>query len=257
MKAKNFKLLPILAFVPLCMANSPVIRPSTANYDDIDISYTFIERVNDSLIYDMTITNKGDSFALLYGHLRSVNPYKNYGGIRGDVFTDECLAPHQTKTFKFLTDDPIEDFIRDDTTWSTDCYDILDENVSWSNPFIEQDTYYYTLKADFKNIGDYHYSTIVELLYEGDVYYVDAPCNNRKYLRLNMEKDINPNDIEVRNITFFKSSRETYKGGKTIAIVFYVFFGLILFGILLIPPAIIIPISIVSHKRKQRNNISK
>ena len=205
----------------------------------------------------MTITNKGDSFALLCDHLRSANPYKYYGVIKGDVFSDECLAPHQTKTFKFLAGDPIEDFIQDDTTWSTDCYDILDKNVSWSNPVIEQDAYYYTLKADFKNIGDYYCSAIVELLYEGDVYYVDAPYNNRKYLRLNMEKDINPNDIEVRNITFFRSSREKYKGGKIIAAVFYFFFGLILLGILLIPPAIIIPISIVSHKRKQRNNISK
>lgn len=257
MKVKNFKLLLTLAFAPLVMANSPAPMPAMTNYDDIDVSYTFIERGEDSLIYDMTITNKGNSFALVSDHLKSVNPSKYYGYIKGDVFRDECLAPHQTKTFKFLSYDPIEDFIQDDTTWSTCCYNTLDENVSWSNPVIEQNTACYTLKADFKNFGDYYYSAIVELLYEDAVYYIDAPYNNKKYLCLYMEKDINPNDIEVRNITFFRSLYETYKGGKIIATVTYIFFGLILFGIFLIPPAIIIPVSIVSYKRKKRNNISE
>lgn len=257
MKAKNFKLLPILAFAPLLMANSPAPMPTITNYDNIDVSYTFIERGEDSLIYDMTITNKGGSFALVSNSLKSINPSKSYGYIKGDVFRYECLAPHQTKTFKFLSYDSIEDSIQDDTTWSTYCYDTLDENVSWSNPVIKQNTAYYTLKADFKNFGDYYYSAIVELLYEDDVYYIDAKCNGKKYLCLYMEKDIDPKDMEIRNITFFRSSYETYKGGKIIAAAIYIFFGLILLGILLIPPAIIIPVSIVSYKRKKRNNINE
>ena len=257
MKAKNFKLLPILVFAPLLMANSPAPMPTIANYDDIDVSYTFIERGEDSLIYDMTITNKGSSFALVSDSLKTVNPSRYYGYIKNDVFRDECLAPQQTKTFKFLSYDPIEDFIQDDTTWSTYCYDTLDENISWSNPVIEQNTAYYTIKADFKNFGDYYYSAIVELLYEDEIYYIDAPCNNKKYLCLYMEKDINPNDIEVRNITFFRRSYKTSKWGKIVAIGSSIFFVLILLGILLIPPAIIIPVSIVSYKRKKRNNISK
>ena len=256
MKTKNYKLLPILLFAPLLMANSPAPMPTITNYDGIDVSYTFIERGEDSLIYDMTITNKGSSFALVSKFL-SINPSRYYGYIKGDVFRNECLAPHQTKTFKFLSYDPIEDFIQDDTTWSTYCYDTLDENISWSNPVIKQNTAYYTLKADFKNLGDYYYSAIVELLYEDEIYYIDAPYNNnKKYLCLYMEKDIDHNDIEVRNITFYRSSYKT-RGGRIIATGIYIFFGLILLGILLIPPAIIIPVSIVSYKRKKRNNISE
>ncbi len=239
------------------MANSPAPMPTITNYDDIDVSYTFIERGEDSLIYDMTITNRGSSFALISDNLKTVNPSSYYGYIKGDVFRDECLAPQQTKTFKFLSYDPIEDFIQDDTTWSTCRYDTLDENISWSNPVIEQNTAYYTIKADFKNFGDYYYSAIVELLYEDEIYYIDAKCNGKKYLCLYVEQEINPNDIEVRNITFFRSSYETYKGGKIIATGIYIFFGIILLGILLIPLAIIIPVSIVSYKRKKRNNISE
>ena len=257
MKAKNFKLLLILAFAPLLMANSPAPMPTIRNYDDIDVSYTFIEKSEDSLLYDMTITNKGSSFALVSNYLKSINPSRYFGHIKGDVFRDECLAPNQTKTFKFLAYDPIEDFIQDDTTWSTYCYNTLNDNITWSNPVIEKNTAYYTLKADFKNLGDYYYSAIVELLYEDEVYYIDAPYNNKKHLCLYMEKDIDPNDIEIRNITFFRSSYETYKGGKNIATGIYIFSGLILLGILLIPPAIIIPVSIVSYKRKKRNNISE
>ncbi len=239
------------------MANSPAPMPTITKYDDIDVSYTFIERGEDALVYDMAITNKGNSFALVSNYLESINPSKYFGYIKGDVFRDECLAPNQTKTFKFLSYDPIEDFIQDDTTWSTKCYGTLDDNITWSNPVIEKNTAYYTIKADFKNFGDYYYSAIVELMYEDEIYYIDTQCNNKKYLCLYVEQEIDPNDIEVRNITFFRSSYTTYKGGNNIATVIYVFFGLILLGILLIPPAIIIPVSIVSYKRKKRNNISE
>lgn len=260
MKTKNFKLLPILVFAPLLMANSPAPMPTITDYDDIDVSYTFIEKSEDSLLYDMTITNKGSSFALVSNYLKSINPSRYFGHIKGDVFRDECLAPNQTKTFKFLAYDPIEDFIQDDTTWSTQSYDTLDDNIAWSNPVIEKNTAYYTIKADFKNLGDYYYSAIVELMYEDEIYYIDTDYNNKKYLCLYVEQEINPKDMEIRNITFFRSLYETYKGGKIIANAtnaIYIFFGLILLGILLIPPAIIIPVSIVSYKRKKRNNINE
>lgn len=242
-------------FMPFLMANSPAPFPTSAEYYDINVAYSFVGKEDNDYLYDLTITNTGNEYALISQYL-GANYSGIYGTIECDAFRNECLAPNQTKTYKYVADGNFDNIVNEEITWHTYYYSIKENNITWSNVSIQKGSSYYVIKGDFKNVGDYYYSSIVELVYQDETYYIDARYSD-KSLRLYVEQDINPNNIEIKNITFYQSSYQTYKGGMYLAYAIYIFLGLLILGIFVIPPAIIIPISVVSYKRKKHNNVSE
>ena len=254
-------IIPLVLAVPFLMANSPRPAATTTNYEDFKVTTSYIGEIDIGeqriFQYGINIENTGNSYLLMDDYLA----YNNSGlSVKPYLFNSEVVAPGQIEDFIHESYGKMEFDDANDKWWGSTYY-TKDENVTFSNISVVIDDRSnlinsYQIKADIANRGDYYYEAIVELIYDGDTYYIRSHISNNEMYFTTVD-DIDLNKLTIKSMTAYRSSYETYKGGKVLAWIIYGFFGLIGLGILLIPPAIIIPVSIVKHKRRQRANQQK
>ena len=249
MKTNKVKYLATLFLFPLLLANSPAPFPKYDNYEDIEVSYTFLEVDGRNRLYDLTITNTGDSFAIVSESLSTDDYY--FGNVSGSgLFENECVAPGQTRIFKLTTTTVLEDVIEATTKWETRYYSIVDNNVSYSNPRVSKNSSQCVIDANFKNVGDYYYAAVVELKYQSETYFVDSKYNGS--LRFSIGQDLNPSDIEIQNITFFRSSYHVYMSRL---LPFFITYFVIIGAFLVTTITSITVFLIVRNKRKKNKEV--
>lgn len=247
MKTNKVKYLATLFLFPLLLANSPAPFPEHSNYKDIEVSYSFVSESNNDRKYDLTITNTGESFALVHRWLVT-DDYKYFDGLtENNVFKTECLGPGKTKVFQLTTTAVLENEIEATTKWKTIYYPIVDNGVSYANPNVTVDNGNCVIKANFKNVGDYYYAAVVELKYQSETYFVDSEYNGS--LRFSIGQDLNPSDIEIQNITFFRSSYHVYRSALLSFLITY----FVIIGVFLVTTITSITVFLIVRNKRNKN----
>ena len=262
MKKNYLRYLPLLMLSPLLMANSPAPYPDLYDYRDLNVTTSFLDKANDQELgevyrYSVTVNNTGDSLALLNHGINLETDHEGYYSTeRGTIFYDEVLMPGKTETVIISCTNEMN-FDDENDQWMTETLINRDDNVTFSNISVEEKNGYYQLNAKIKGTGDYYYTSIVELEYDGEIHYIEVRITTGKMMSsFDTSETLDLSKLKVNSITAYRSTNNTYKGGVILAWMIYGFFGLIILGMLLIPAAIIIPISIVRYRRNKRNNIA-
>lgn len=261
-KSKVLKMMSLALVVPLLMSNSPVPRPNFKDYSDLSVVATYLGLdENDYYKYNLDITNTGEEYALIDYYGREVNGQIFYlvGEINPEgVFYDQTIAPAETKSFIVLTSGPRE--LSPTDVWTLGAFEIKDETATFSNFSVskynnrdEKIRYEIKYKA---TLGDYYYGGIIHLKYNGVSYHLYSYLNNDSTI-IDAKEELDLTKLTIEGIDGYRSSYETYKGGQVLMWIIYGFFILVGAAVLLIPPAIIIPVSIVKYKRRQRKSVSK
>ena len=257
MKISLKRALTLLLVTPFLMANSPAPMPTEVEYSDISVSCELLDHVVDGeWTYQMTITNNGELYARLnsYNYFR-LNGY--YASVWIDdqslLFDQEVLPPGQTKTVKAVSYYEL-DLHPESDEWSVYASDVVDTDVTFENPIIaKKDPTRYELTVDIKGRGDYYYSAILDLTYQGERYAVEVDIDvYPPYTFYTLDKELNLDELTINKITAFRSSYQTYRNKMTIVFIFIPI--LVLLGLLLLGAAgIIIPLCVRAHRRKKNN----
>lgn len=260
MKKNGFKLLPLILMSPLLMANSPAPMPSSGTYENINVTFVLDKSEGSKKFYDVKVENTGDNFALINYNLRGyISSDYIYTDLVPLLFKSEVVAPSKSVHYSFETESDF-DYTDENIEWTTEQYFEKDDDVTFNNiTFSEYKDKYYKMSFKTHNLGDYYYSLILELEYDGNTYYIDSHLSrsDTKSAYFETYESLDLSKLKATNVYAFRSNYHTYKGGQILAWIVYGFIGLVAFAILLIPPAIIIPISIVRYKRNKRKNIAK
>ena len=262
MKKNRAKLLSLLLFTPLLMANSPAPMPTTRNYEDFSVNCTLLSESENNYRYQLEITNNGEEYISVFYHygFRLNNRSVYYSEAEGKLFDSEMIIPHQTKTYIIQTYDPLN--LDGEQRWSTEIYDMKDENVTFANySLVKTSNNKYSLKSDIEGEGDYYYAGIIEVTYDGVDYAFEVDLDRGDpYVFTNEELDLTK--LTINKITAYRSSYNTYKaniGGfvKALAIGIGII-ALIAFGVVsLIVFAIVLTITLIDKHRQKNKTISK
>ncbi|MBO5577615.1 MAG: hypothetical protein J5955_00665 [Bacilli bacterium] len=247
MKANKVKYLAPLFLFPLLLANSPAPFPEHGHYKDIEVAYSFVSESGDYRKYDLTITNTGESFALIHRGLFTDNDWHFYDVTDNNIFETECVGSGKTKVFQLTTKAVLENEIEATTKWETVYYPIVDNGVSYTNPNVTVDNGDCVIKANFKNVGDYYYAAVVELKYQSETYFVDSKYNGS--LRFSIGQDLNPSDVEIQNITFFRSSYHVYMSRLLPFFITY----LVIIGVFLVTTITSITVFLIVRNKRNKN----
>ena len=256
MRRKLIKTLPLLAFSPLLMANSPAPAPTSAPYVDIKVTCSFDELKDDGYLYTFVIENTGDQYALTHNGLYQ-NDYHATGRFLPEVFRNEVIAPHQTKAFKYLSYSELEDI--DQSTWMLTQYTIPAPEVSYSDVSVTDfaDKLYH-INFKQKGMGDHYYCAIVELEYEGETHYVSNYLfADNKSLQLEAEEDLDLTKLTIKNLSFYRSGYERNKSGQILTWIVYIVIGCFAFLFIAIPISLVIFFSIMAYKHRKNEEIVK
>ena len=252
---KNKKaLLSLMCVAPLLMANSPAPYPTRETYKDIDVTITKVEDLVDNTTrYQLEIENTGKLYGIIdynyidlsYGDTGSTSLYIH----RQSLFNDELLAPGQSKVY--LTETPFKLDKIESPKWSISTYAYPDENVTFSNFVVtESKSTGYYITYDVKNLGDYYYTYIVDITYDGADYSFEVSDSSNYFYSV---QKLDLSKLQVKSMHAFRSSYNTYKGGGY----YYqtpeapLFIVLIATGlVILLAAAITIP-CVVAYKKKQ------
>ena len=255
MKQNKIALLSLLAVSPLFLANSPAPYATVEDYTDISVVCNSVTEVSNGYAYDLSVTNTGDYYALLNQGM-IINDRYFYGDVEEELFFEEAIAPKQSKTFKYVSTEKYEDL--ENAKWAMRAFTYLDSGITFSDLSIEyQGNKMYAINGKGKGDGDYYYCCIMELTYEDTTYYVSSKLNfNKKLAYFTTTQEIDASKITLKQITAYRSVYNTYKGGKILAYIIYGFIGLIILFVLLIPAAIIIPVSIAKSRHRKNQEIN-
>lgn len=257
MKMKKRRIGLLLLAMPLLMANSPAPYPSSNSYKDIEASITKLH----DYAYRLNVKNTGD-YHLSRGNFYL---YDNEGllveqinkPIENAIFKTQKIGPNESASYiiQYSTNGAKDLTIVEKIT--TEAYDIKDENVTYSTPTIKKEkssdyANYYKINSKFSHLGDYYYIAAVSVTYKGEKYSFTTGTDSKAFVT-NEELDLS--QLTIENIAFYRSNYNTYKGGYVLAGIFYViqYLPYVMLGLaLIVPPAIIIPISVTKAKRRRR-----
>ena len=250
------------------MGNSPAPRPSYKEYGDINMDIVSCNKVADSYNIVFDVTNTGDSYLSYYGGgaktvyfnvmRKESNNYETLQCQMVDaLFEKQTVGPKQviryaTSSAKELTNEELQSFY----TYSLD---IEDKDIVYSNTKIslnnaETKSYIFTMKN--KGLGDYYYAVVVDIAYQEKTYSIvlnsqDQDSKGKYYFTANELLDLDK--LDIANIRFFRSGYKTYKGGQVLqGIIIFIVVCFILFILMGLAAAIVLPIVITNVRRKRR-----
>lgn len=242
---KKKYLLPLLLSVPFLMANSPAPYPDKEKYNQVETTCSFLYEKEGKYFYQVSHYNKGE----LYASFNS----NNYSNSRIDtpLFEDWLLAPNKTESYIISLNGEINTkYIA--SRYEAMAYTTLDENATFTQINIVKEGNDYLLKAEINGLGDSYNDAVLEIEYEGVDYAFSVSLNGKRNVRVSEDKNLDTSKIVIRNAKVYRSLYATYKGGKIITGIIYVF--LIAIGLTLvlgIAAAIVIPLAIRSKRRKR------
>ncbi len=213
---KRLALTGLLMVAPFLMANSPAPFAQTDTYDEVSISN--ISQTGNTISFDLTNNGdkyicSGDTMTPIYGTLLFSNSRTRCQCTPIDLlFENQTLAPGATaRYYTDLSFNLNADYI---TGFETYALNIIDENVTYSNPtFTKTGDKVYTFAAEIAGKGDYYYTTVIDVTYDGKDYSfgISDWRNNSNEIETMIELDLSI--FEIKDVKFFRSSYNTYKGG--------------------------------------------
>ena len=202
------------------MANSPAPFAYTDTYEEVTVS-NFSEAGN-FIFFDLTNTGDkyvcdGDTMAPIYGYLLRDDGYEYVCRCNpvDHLFENQGLAPGTTERY-FFEFNGVIDYTRI-TGFRTEALRIRDTSVTYSNPtFTKTGDKVYTFNAEITGKGDYYYNTVIDATYDGKDYcftfsYSDWLSNSN---RIVTNKELDLDKFEIKDVKFFRSSYNTYKGSS-------------------------------------------
>lgn len=255
---KTFKALPILLTAPLLMANSAMPEPVTKEYQDLDVSINFVKKVTneyhyETFEYEVDVDNVGQEYTMmtnLYCFSKDdddTKPSTNlWFSTEGQVFMDQALAPghkgkyiaHSDRTLKF-----------DDSYIYQSEYYYIPLDVTINKPQIvkykEENTY--VLKLGAGSTSGLSCGLFVDVEYKGEdqcffMRFVDNDHTFRTYRPLDL-KQLTIKDVHAYKIHYIDTKSFEFN-------TFTIVLTAIIF--LLIAGAILVPVFVVSHKKKRK-----
>ena len=258
-----------LLALPLLMANSPMPYPHYQEYDDIESTITELPSYSEvTRRYSLEVKNVGNKHLYVY----KGDGNFDFGAIDQDdylvnaftadmtdkVFKSQTLKPGQTATFITYNELDLDKTVR----VKTHAFEIIDESITYSTPTVEKDKEgdnRYVVKTKFSKLGDYYYAIAVDAKYDGKDY--SFVMTDSKIFKT--EEEIDLDKLSIENMTFYRSSYNTYKGGYVLYGIIkaaewapYILLGLFVLA-LIVPPAIIIPIKVSKAKRRRKRALEE
>ena len=253
---KRIFVLPFLCLAPLIMANSPAPMPSDEPYADINVNCTYVGEDGNFFKYQIDLENIGEKYTGIDSPngLSIDHHYFYIINIEGQLFNNELVSPHSSKSYVVTTDTKYT--IDAETEWYAWTYSIIDEDVTFNNPSINKvGNLSYQLKADDTQFGDYYYDIVVEIDYDGVNYAFSIDNHYSNDLTFHTTEDIDLNKISITKITAFRSSYHKYKGLSINLELFFKYAFWFLVGFILfhaiVATAVVVPIVVVRKKRRE------
>lgn len=252
-KKNLLKIMGLGLILPLLMSNSPAPQPDINYYNKFESTLISVQ----DNTYTFDIKNVGEDKALLinnyYMYLNNADLFKNDYTYSGVLFTQEVFYPSETKTITFTFENPTRYQIKEtDNKFRGIYYKKVDPEIVPTNLSISKcEDKTYELNGDFGDLRRHYYDAIVDVTYNGKQYgFALSLDRNRRFTTL---EDLDLTKLVINGLTVYRS---TYTRpiilenlGQILGIVFLVCLGI---NILIVPPAIIIPVSIVKSRRRRR-----
>ena len=261
-KIKRLALL--IPFLPLLLATKALPNPAASReeYSDIAITGTYVGTTGqiDPKVYqyELDIENIGNETALLsYNY--------DYGSIdlRFDVetntrlFSNAMLAPGKHEKIKVNTTKSA-----DITDWSSYgitlyTYSILDEDVSFENLSFKNANYahgfyFYTLEGKIKNLSNYYYDLVFEVVYKGESYSFSYNLHQNS---MSFKEELEMDKLEITSVKAYRSSYEQVKE-TNFALFAFITIIVILSIIFIIIPGLVFLIIFLSVKGRNKKIIT-
>ena len=260
-KYKNLALL--IPVLPLLMATkaSPSPTANSDKYFDISISGTYLGTTNqiDPTIYqyELDVENTGNEHAIIsfiYEYGTIYLDFSSYSNTR--LFSSSMLAPGEHEMINVKTDksDTIDDWSRYGIALFS--YSILDEDVSFENLSFKNTRYangyyYYVLKGEIKNVSDFYYDFVFDVVYKGEEYSFSYNLHQNS---ISVREELDMDELEIKNVKAYRSSYQKAQetNGALVAFIFFVVLAFIIIIFVLRPGLIsLIVIFSVKHKNKK------
>ncbi len=247
------KIVGFFFILPLLMSNSPLPYPTYEKYSSFESNLVSV--IGNA--YTFNIINEGNSKALLFtGNLNSLNnEYINYEKIEGLLFDNEMFLPNEEKTITIHLENPsYYNITETGNKFVGSIFTVLDENIQPKNFSVSRvNDNTYLLNGDFGDLSHYYYEGVVDLTYEGKEYSIHIDLDGKRQFKTSKELDLSK--LTINKVSAYRSNYNRYEGGKILKIIGIVFLVCIAIDIFIIPPSIIIPVSIVKYRRRKRKQI--
>lgn len=257
---KKLRYAPLLLLAPLLMGNSPAPYPTFGKYKDVSVSVVSkttngTEAYGYTYRYVIEVTNTGTDYVTSDGGLSAkTNIYLNRDIVpnvealmNSSIFEREAVGPGQTRRFTVVstTNYSEDDFNEAACTGFT----TVDLNVTYENAkIVKNDARSYNLTiGKISNKSDYYYYAAVDVVYQGENR--SFIINGDKTNKVVTSVDLDLEQLEIKNIKFYRSSYNTYH--PKFSPLDLVIFGIPALFILVIAASIVIPIVIVTRRRKR------
>lgn len=260
-KTKNLALL--LPVLPFLMATAALPSPTASieKYSDIAISGTYLGptgQINPNMYeYELDIENIGSENAILSLTYEYSTIYLTYDDFSGSpLFSKHLLAPGKHGKIMVKTDHSsiINDWSKYGITLYS--YSIVDEGVSLKNLSFEKTKYsngyyYYVLKGEIKNVSDFYYDFVFDVVYKGEEYSFSYNLHQNS---ISVREELDMDELEIKNVKAYRSSYQKAQetNGALVAFIFFVVLAFIIIIFVLLPGLIsLIVIFSVKHKNKK------
>lgn len=252
MKTKNRRLIPLIFTLPFLMANSPIPRVSSKEYEDYQINFVKEELVDSRYVYTYHLKNTGTGYIsdLSVERETQVNGVYEYYGLHygryinsEDLFYETVLPVGFDQDIKMSNNKKIPN--PEKMKSRVQAYNTFDSEAVISgtkavtpkerNEYSSLDNYYYSvdLKIEHPQDDNWHYGFILNITYEEKTYYVKVDELEDYLIDSRVELDLKK--LVVNNAVVIKSRPPYYGVGEVINVIIIIivvgFFLMISFGI--------------------------
>ena len=259
MKQHTRKLLILLPFLPLLMANSPA--PQREMYTDLKATYLSVESLHGYYFYHFNVKNVGDGYAYRLNIESRTGEKSFYCSIESNEivppFENVIIEPGFDKELIMVTKTEIpesKEVIASSYDYYVAAEDITFEgskevSYSFSNSYPSNNVYVYEIDAYYDDTlsQDYDYDIAIKLTYDGETFVTRS--DNVEKCVFTTSETLDLTKLTVNEITMLRSSskygyRDYYYGigckdflntFLLFILIFFIFLGFGIFALIFFP----------------------
>ena len=259
MKRKDIiSFLSLLFVAPFLTAFGDASKNYDVYYSDYKADYILLDTSDEAMnLYKITYENTGNYYlydnSFIYGENKSEIMRENEPFNMPDIF----IAPGEKETvyIELSKASDFGDYLNHKSAYSTRDENVKIEDVSGVT--LDKNNQYegYEIALiDCELTGldeDYEYVFFINVSYQGREY--NARCSRNEHcLSVNISKNTNINDLEVKNIVAFKYAPKSSGGINIVALVLFIF--LLPITIVILIKILIVTIAVISVKVKEKKS---
>ena len=260
MKRKNIiPFLGLLFVAPFLTAFGDASKDYDFYYSDYKADYVLLDTSDEAMnLYKITYENTGNYYlydnSFIYGENKSEIMRENEPFNMPDIF----IAPGEKETvyIELSKTTDIGHYVNYKSAYSTRDENVKIEDVS--EVTLDKNNRYEgyeiaLIECELTGLDeDFEYVFFINVSYQGREYNARCSRRNKHSLSVDISKNTNINDLEVKNIVAFKHAPKSSGGINIVALMLLIFLGPI--AIVILIKILIVTIAVIAVKAKEKKS---